>query len=311
MVELMARAPVGASANGSLNSPKPQTEAERVQIWLGVQIWLDANLRRAKRDGLFAVVGELTPVLAELLLSRNADNRPGSLSGLKELVKNIRNGDFQLNGETVIISEDGELNDGQHRCWGVIEAGRSIQTLFAFGAKRVSRTTVDQGRARTVGDYLAMDGIPNGNHHAAVARLIWLYDNLGKLTRSPDQQPTKAQVRELAHAHKDGINKSIRAVPKKNSRLAGGLTNLAFCHFQFAQIDRDAADHFIAKLVKGNDLPESNTIYVCRERLRADERERLRADEKIEMIFHTWNAQRRGRPLRQIRVLGSLPPLER
>lgn len=269
--------------------------------------WLDDRLQRG-RQGEFTEIVELTPVLSELLLINNPDNRTLKPGKLQSFESDISEGRWELNGESLKVSVEGFLNDGQHRCHAVIGAGRPIQTFITFGVSRQSRLTVDQGAVRTVGDYLSMENVANGNHCASVATLIYLVGATGYVKKSREKMPTKGQVREAYHSN-PGILDSIHAVPKNGSNLVGGLTNLAFCHFMFALKDKDAATAFIQRLVKGDELKASDPIFKARQRLMTDRR--LRPEEKIEVIFRAWNAVRTRRPLATIPIHGRLPGLER
>jgi hypothetical protein len=271
------------------------------------QAWLADRLQKA-RSGSFVELVELTPVLAELLLANNPDNRALKPTKLSVFETDVAEGRWVPNGDTIKVSIEGLLNDGQHRCHAVIGAGRSIQTYIVFGVSRKSRLTVDQGTARTVGDYLSMEGVPSGNHCASVAALIHLVGETGYVKKSSVTTPTKGQIREVYH-NNPGISDSIRVVPRKGSALVGGLSNLAFCHFMFALKDKEAADAFITQFVRGTDLKSSDPIYVARQRLMTDRR--LRPEEKIEVIFRAWNAVRTRRPLRSVPIHGRLPGLER
>lgn len=260
--------------------------------------WLADRLKRGERE-IFSEENDLSPVLAELLLARNPDNRNVRDGVVSDYAGDIVEGNWTTNGESLKISRQGMLNDGQHRCLAVIKAGRKIRTMFTFGVERASRTTLDQGLARTPGDYLGMAGVSSANQAAAVATLLWQYKRLGRISRQSIYRPTKAQILE-AFAEHSGINDSIRVAAKKGCNVAGGVSVLALCHYLFAQVDRAAADNFIEKLIKGTDLPASDPIYLCRERLRSETR--MVIEDKAELIIRAWNNHRRGRRLQKLQL---------
>lgn len=272
------------------------------------QSWLAEQLRRGEHE-TFSTVIELTPALAELLLARNPDNRNVREQRVIDYATDIKGGNWDLNGEALKVSRCGFLNDGQHRCHGVVRAATSIRTMIIFGLRRETRTTLDQGSVRTAGDYLGMEGIESGNQSAAVAGMLWQYENLGRVSRQSLYRPTKAQVRESFHAHA-GINASIRAANHKGAALVGGVSTLAFCHYLFAQKDQKAADEFVIKLARGDGLAASSPVYRCRERLHVNRRMKL--EEKVELIFRTWNAVRKNRKFdsKSSPIKGELPALE-
>ncbi len=269
---------------------------------------LQACLSRGRHER-FAEEIELTPALAEILLASNPDNRRVSDAVVDRYATDIREGNWKLNGETIKVSADGLLNDGQHRCSAVAKAGRSIHTIIIFGVDRDSRLTIDQGKIRTPGEYLGMQGVPDGNHAAAVAKLIWQFNTYGLVSSSSHFAPTKSQIQE-AFKTNPTILDSVRAIPKRAS-LVGGTSVLAFCHFMFAKRDVAAAKYFIDRLVKGNGLNEGEPIFLARERLLADRRMPL--SDKVELLFRAWNLHRRGERGRTKLQLTrtKLPPLAR
>lgn len=257
---------------------------------------------------MFSEVVTLTPVLAELLLERNADNRNLRQRAVDTYVTDIKNGDWALNGESIKVSIEGFLNDGQHRCRAVVEAGRAIQTVILFGVERETRMTVDQGAVRTAGNYLAMAGHENSNNIAAVASLIWQHETFGIGNNPGKHKPTKVQVAQTAEAH-PGVGDSIRAIPS-SARVGRSRSVLAFCHYLLSRRSKSHADSFFLRLVLGDGLTRKDPIYHCRERLLSPNR--MTAAEKVEVILRTWNAHRKGQPQTKCSpILGELPKIER
>lgn len=267
--------------------------------------WLRERLDRASAAGIFTEEIELTPALAEHLLTINDANRLISAETLQKYEADVADGKWEINGETLKVSSDGFLNDGQHRCHAVINQGRSIRTYITFGLTRESRFTLDQGRSRRAGDYLAMQGVHEPLITAAVAAMIWQWEKRGTVSHQHQHRPTKQQIREAALVYGDKIAESAGMIPRKGSANAGGLSVLAFCHCVFAEISRVDADVFIRKLIFGDGLGLGDPIYVARERLRSNKR--LRLGEKVELIFRAWNAFRERRTVRTLPITGALP----
>src|SRR5690606_35673856 len=122
--------------------------------------WLLAHVAKAGNKPT-AVVDTLTPALARVLPDRIADTRPPNDGLVDDYARDMSSGKWHMNGEPIIIAQNGMMNDGQHRCHGVIETDIAVPMVFVFGVERESRATVDQGRMRTVSDYLAMNGHSN------------------------------------------------------------------------------------------------------------------------------------------------------
>lgn len=128
------------------------------------------------RSNVFTVTTMLTPELAKLLLSNNPGNRPphlGTNRGTRSITAYaamMRRGEWMLNGSTLVVAASGELNDGQHRCEAVILAETAVPVQIVFGVDRETRSTLDQGIARTGGNVLAMAGVKDGNNVAVYLR---------------------------------------------------------------------------------------------------------------------------------------------
>jgi len=78
----------------------------------------------------------LTPEKAMEMLDRNKNNRPLSDSHVQRIAGQIRAGKWIFNGDTIKISDDGEVVDGQHRLWACIESKKPIETVIVYGVPR-------------------------------------------------------------------------------------------------------------------------------------------------------------------------------
>lgn len=296
------------NSDANLFSVANVSEARRAKAWL------DDRLRKAAAEGVVSEVVEITPVLAEILLASNPDNRNINEDRVSAYATDIDNGDWSLNGEPIIVSDTGLLNDGQHRCSAVVKAARSIKAVVTIGVERDSRLTVDQGKVRTAGDYLGMEGVADANHIAAVASYVWQYEQKGRLTRSTKDLPTKVQIQQSLRDHPK-IIESLHALPSASRNIARSRSILAFCHYLFSRRSgHTAATYFLMRLMIGDELKTTDPIYLCRERLNSATR--MRPEEKVELIFRAWNHSRRAArglkaPASKLVVMGNLPELER
>jgi len=293
------------------NSAAPISSGMSEQRKLG--IWLDKLVADAAGKGKpLAQTIKLTPVLAELFLERNPSNRKVNLNTVDTFSNDMAGGRWSVNGEPIIISDTGELNDGQHRCLAVKQSAATIDTVLVVGVSRESRTTLDQGRARSVGDYLSMDGHFDARVLGAAAGYLWMYRNRGQLytggVTGGKFAATKAEVRQIVDDN-PGLARSV-ALAGRQAQLIGGRPIIAFTHFILSGQDRGAADEFIIALMEGANLKASNPILYARNRL-IQERGRFRAPDKAELLFKAWNAWRSSTSFAHFRIQGGpLPVLE-
>lgn len=279
--------------------------AERAQRWLADRV------KRGAREP-FGERVLLTPELAETLLASNPENRNVSEVGVEALVRDIASGQWVFNGEPLIVSTDGLLADGQHRCLAVVRAARAIETMVNFGVDYASRLTTDQGRAKTVGNYLAMQGVGCSNNAAAAARALWQIEHFGLPGNSSVQRPTKQQVMDYFRKH-SGVEDSVNFLSFKGTGRVGGKTTLAVCHYLIGSVNPGRADQFLRALVRGADggesLPTTSPVFHARERLLGDHR--MTQAEKVELIIKAYNTWRAGRRVRKSpSVVGAIPAVE-
>lgn len=257
-----------------------------------------------------SITDDLTPERAHILLSRNDHNRVLSETRIEQFARDIVNGHFPYNGESVIVSNDGWLNDGQHRSHAVIRAKRSIRTVFVFGPERDTRLTVDQAGPKSAGDYLSMEGITDANCVAATAGLVWQYRNLGLVSKTSSLKPNRGEIRQIL-VDDPKIFQSVKAIPFAGGTMkVGGRSLLAFCRHIFSEASSpQIADDFISKLVVGADLSPLSPILRTRNRL--SEKKpligRLPIQAKAELLFRTWNAWRRNEESRRSVALTGEP----
>lgn len=270
-------------------------------------VWLDNLVEKSQAKPISQIIS-LTPEMAEMFLDRNQANRKVSERIVENYMHEIVGGRWAFNGEPIIISDTGELNDGQHRCRAVIAAGRPIEVLMVVGIKRDTRTTLDQGRMRTVGDFLSMEGNINTNVLGAAGNFVCQYRMRGAVNHSSRHTATKGEILEFV-AENPGIIKSVGLVHEKGADAAGGKSALAAAHFILCGTGKkEDADHFILSLIRGAGLRAGDPILYARNRL-INERRQLKTGDRLELIFKAWNHWRKRETVKRIWLGGGLLPV--
>lgn len=117
----------------------------------------------------------LTPAIAEELLKRNTNNRNVKKERVLLYAHEIANNNWTLNGESIKISSNGDVLDGQHRLMAIIKANRPIKTVFISDLKKDVITTIDTGVNRSGGDVLSINGVKHSmNISAAITKFTAL-----------------------------------------------------------------------------------------------------------------------------------------
>lgn len=272
-------------------------------------IWLEEHVAKGKKSPHAEVV-TLTPVLASLLLERNPVNRPISKTNNNEIRQDMANGRYVFNGESIIISDTGTLNDGQHRCLNVLETGVPIQTVIVFGPKEETRFTVDTGRSKTVANFLSMKGRKYTHVLGPASGYILQWKQLGWIPYDGSARPSKQAILQAADTIK-GIDASVEFTSDCMKTVRSHAV-LAFCHHAFWKASsREDADYFMTKLIHGDGLKKGDPILYCRNRLIGMGRN-TRAGNRVELVFKCWNAHRNNHGIDHFKLSGGkLPKLER
>lgn len=276
--------------------------------------WLDAMIKRGQKE-VFAVEADLTPEIAELLISKNPGNRTLKRPLLAQIERDIVAGNYTFNGEPIIISVEGYINDGQHRSWAVKNTGRAVRTLFVFGLPYDTRMTTDQGVAKTPGDYLAMTGLDSGNTRAAIAGYLWQIERFGEIPQAahaPGNRPTKVEGREAEEKYRAEIEAAMHAVPKEGSHRVASYTICCVTYILLARrVSPILAQDFIRQIIAGTGLSEGHPVLLGRNRLLDEKRTRhLWPHKAVEILLRTWNFTHRKKRASKVQLEGRWPAIE-
>ena len=288
-----------------------ETARQRREKEAAVQ-WFAERMLRGEVE-VFSEMATITPALASVILHRNPDNRRIKIGKVAEFRSDLESNRWLVNGEPIIISKEGLLNDGQHRLIAIRDSGFSMKSLLVFGVARASRLTVDQGTMRTVADFLEMEGKPaEAVVVAAVARMIAQFEKDGSLKPRRGAfraaGATKTEILGVAADNRFPIERSIAAARTKGFSTLGKLSTLAFAHFIISRRDRDAAATFFRKLYSGADINEGSALQTLRLRLTFDQA--MKEPERFEAIVRAWNSDRGEGPLSKIMIMGRIPKIE-
>lgn len=240
------------------------------------------------------------PQKARKQLELNRDNRPLNENWVLQLAQTMEAGEFVLNGETIKISDDGTLKDGQHRLHAIVVSGQTVDMLTVRGLPSDCFDTIDQGKKRTVGDIFARHGEANAKLIAAAVSWVWRYEN-GAMTKTGNNaRPRPAQSIDVLNRH-PGIRDSASAGRECFKILAPSIGVAA--HYLFARIDKQKADEFFSSLASGENLNKTRGVYQFRERMIANKasKTKLRSIDIFAILIKAWNFERSGSRVKNLR----------
>lgn len=198
-------------------------------------------------DLLTAQIVSMTPEWAAELLKANDVNRPAKRAAIKRYAQDMKAGKWVLNGEAIIVREDGMLLNGQNRLYACIEAGVAFPTLMVANANGMALDTIDIGVSRSLGDQLHWRGVSNATTVAAAVRWAYRYDEMveRKLKNLGGTIPARDVELEFFDKHRQYFDAAMASVLPKRRRIPGSQAIPIFVHFLIGRYkDTDTADSF-------------------------------------------------------------------
>ena len=236
-------------------------------------------------------IEHITPARAAALLKRNCANRPLRRGLVAAYCKRIRAGQWRVNAATIAISIDGELLDGQHRLYAVIETGIAIDCWVITGLETEAFDTIDSGAPRSGSDVLAIKGEKNYTILAAALRLLLAYPSR--------QWKASFSTHEINAALADHPHiRDFTTVPHA-ARVLMRPALLCFLMYLCAQHYPEQAQQFFEALIEGAGLERGNPVLLLRERLLRNNanKAKLPYGEIIALTIKAFNAYVAGRKM--------------
>jgi len=235
----------------------------------------------------------LTPELAAKYLTSNHKNRTLRPELIDKYAKDMRDGLWIENGDTIRFDIKGRLLDGQHRLHAIIKSGVTIDAWICEGLPEKAFAFIDLGKKRTAGDALSFKEVVDPN---AVASILANVDRYLTNRTMSSKEYSPDSIIDLNKKH--NVHGSIpygRKCKKLVQLSIGGA-----CHYLFSCADPEAADAFMDKLGSGTGMSEGEPVYVLRERLMANGLAKAKLPRAILFAFivKAWNSERAGQKLK-------------
>ncbi len=190
----------------------------------------------------------VTPQIAAELLEANQYNRPLNEQHVHRIARQIIEGKWKFNGETIKIATNNDVLDGQHRLWACIESKQSIETIIVRNIDRDAFATIDTLRKpRSGADILALNGVSHYRSTISVA-LQWLIRWQRKVLleyRAPINRVENSDI-ELAFKNNPGIERAAERASKLRGLSSVGL--ICFFYFIMSNRNQELAERMITTL---------------------------------------------------------------
>lgn len=240
----------------------------------------------------------MTPEEATRLLDHNTLNRPLSDQHVRRIASQILSGKWRFNGDTIKISDDGQVLDGQHRLWAVVESKVSIETILVKGIAREAFATIDTLRKpRSGADVLALNGATK--HRAMTsAALQWLARwQRGSIEnyKAPVNRIENSDI-EMLYENNPGIERAIQRVLHLR-----GLANpslVGFFYYVLANRNPELAERMAFTLENPAGISITDPFFRMRMYFASDRPHRKDPIVTIALMVKAANAAYQGRDIK-------------
>lgn len=246
----------------------------------------------------------ITPQVAIAMLSRNTHNR--DMKRNDKLVEAIKNGDWNVNGETIVFSPEGKLLDGQHRLMSCVTAGVPITTLVVRGIPEGAQETMDTGYKRKVSDFLKMKGYKSATQLAAISNALYIADRYGIKSAMSNGGLKAAYTKKAIEFFEANYETRVKPLYRKCLRtretFKGITVQITAPLFDaFRSIDVESFDHFYGMLVGEYTPTKALLVLIKRLNTVSESRDSIPKEYVAAYFIKAWNAYINGTELQFLR----------
>ena len=252
----------------------------------------------------------ITPQLAKDLLSGNLHNRSVSKNRVHYYAEIMKRGEWDgRNGESIKITRDGEITDGQHRLLAVIESGIPTEMMVVYNVSLQSQETIDQGRPRSLTDIFTLRGYKNAKYLSSISKALVRWEK-----NSPQDafrfgimganMPTNGECLAFVSIHNDQLQEAISKGRIVGTAIKQSITVFGILYYKLAEIEPDEADSFFSHLATGEGLTDKDPIFMLRKvmlKIALNPNIKPPAVWVAAITIKAWNAWTTGNEIRLLR----------
>lgn len=276
---------------------------------------LKVRLRMFQAKSPDPEVVTITPDQALIMTEEyNGFNRDVDWGWVGFLAKEMKNS-WQINGEAIIISDQGELLDGQHRLYACVQANVPFKTILVKGITKEAFKTINTGKRRNAKDVFTIAAKqkqePTGRSAtlAASAAVCIEYNN-GWLKKrstsgfmvSPQEKLAYVEVNpKLAEYVKMGVD--IKKSPiKRQIAIVAAISYLGSKKYQMK------SDMFLRGVLSGEMLDGRSPLLALHRKFLDNEKTRMRRWEKIAYTILAYNKHINNERITTLKIMNEEVP---
>lgn len=269
------------------------------------------------KTNITSSIVSVTPEMAESWLTENiSHNRPVVRGNVKSLARSMSIGEWKLNGQAIIFSDNDKMIDGQHRMLAVIESGKAIDFVVIRGVEESSYATIDQGSRRTSGAILASDGVSNYNNTASAVIALMTYreaiaknEGSGGSYQLSDKRVSGPAVLELYRKNSCAFDFCSHLAVRLKSviiqSVSAGVSAIAIID---AKHSNEEVEYFWEKVRTGEGLFKGDPAHTLRETFLGFNKYKKPSQAwQVAAAIKCWNAYVLNKQVKILRVIEGEP----
>ena len=231
---------------------------------------------------------------AEAYLRKNERNRRIKERTVEKYVRDMNGGNWFFNGSPILISNDNELLDGQHRLAAIVKSGIPQNMIIIEGVSREALKTIDLGYPRTQSDALRMLGIDNSKLLSTVAKKTLSQINkvsTKNITYSVEELYSELVESSRIDYYKEAANFS-KAIFSQYRMFPVATIGMMYVVLRYYKYSQEEISDFFDQLIEKKE--SCNTIRNLRKRVKPDADRKLSVEERERLLIRTFNEYSNG-----------------
>lgn len=244
----------------------------------------------------------VSPKMAADLLKTNKGNRRLSQTRIARYTRIINNGDWDINGQAILVDENDDLIDGQHRLESIVAGGIAAPLLIIRGVKRKTFKSLDTGGPRNLADVLSIKKEKYTTTLAAALGWLWKYEHGVMLGVNAAEKPTHAELDGFLQKH-PAMREAVPFVLDRCKHKIHQPGPFSFLYYVCSKSNPVKADEFFDQVMNQIGLQKGSAAFMLHQRLldEAASKRKLPQAEKIAIIIKAWNAHMTGNVPKQLK----------
>jgi hypothetical protein len=203
------------------------------------------------------VTENITPVKAEKYLNHNKANRKLREGVVDKYAEDMRAGNWTECAAPIVFYEDGDIADGQHRLWAIIESGTTQNFDVRRNFPRNAGLNIDTGLGRTIVDNAKISGIDSDltNEMVSIARAV------DSGTRQRDASSNTAKL-QLVEKHREAVKWTVTHGPRGRG-IRNQCVMAAIARAWYTEADKEKLARFCKVLTDGQAFGEHESAAVA------------------------------------------------